>query len=87
LQAWQYLLGKSKVAEITYKLIFCLVIVVGSSASMSSAVDFSDAALFAMSIPNLIGVYFMIPIVRKEYADYLEYTKKIDKGVPVEDAD
>jgi len=87
LQAWQYLLGKSRAAEITYKVIFCLVIVVGSSASMSSAVDFSDAALFAMSIPNLIGVYLLIPIVRKEYADYLEYTKKIDKGVPVEDAD
>lgn len=87
LQAWQYLLGRGKFAEIAYKVIFCLVIIIGSSASMSSAVDFSDASLFAMSIPNLIGVYLLIPIVRKEYADYLEYTKKVDQGVPPEDAE
>ena len=87
LQAWQYLLGKSKMAEVSYKVIFCLVIIVGSSASMGSAVDFSDAALFAMSIPNLIGIYFMIPIIRKEYAEYLTYTKKIDQGASIEDAE
>ncbi|MDA7882547.1 alanine:cation symporter family protein, partial [Akkermansiaceae bacterium] len=86
LQAWQYLLGNGKAAEMTYKIIFCLVIVIGSSASMSSAVDFSDASLFAMSIPNLIGVYLLVPVVKREYADYLEYTKKVDQGVPPEDA-
>jgi len=87
LQAWQYLLGKGKAAEVTYKIIFCLVIIIGSSASMKGAVGFSDASLFAMSIPNLIGVYLLIPIIRKEYADYLEYTKKVDQGVPPEDAE
>ena len=87
LQAWQYLLGNGKIAEMSYKVIFCLVIIIGSSASMSSAVDFSDASLFAMSIPNLIGVYLLIPIVRREYQDYLEYTKKIDQGVLPEDAE
>ena len=87
LQAWQYLLGNGKTMERIYKVIFCLVIIIGSSASMSNAVDFSDASLFAMSIPNLIGVYLLIPIVRKEYQEYIEYTKKIDQGVPPEDAE
>jgi len=87
LQAWQYLLGRSKVAENTYKVIFCLVIIVGSSTSMGSAVDFSDAALFAMSIPNLIGVYLMIPLIRKEYADFVVFTKKVDAGATPEDAE
>ncbi|MDE0861645.1 MAG: alanine/glycine:cation symporter family protein [Akkermansiaceae bacterium] len=85
LQAWQYLFGRGKGAELTYKLIFCLVIIVGSSASMGSAVDFSDAALFAMSIPNLIGVYLLIPIIKKEYREYLEYTRKIDAGESPDD--
>lgn len=87
LQAWQYLLGKSKAVEITYKVIFCLVIIVGSSASMSSAVGFSDAALFAMSLPNLIGVYLLIPVVKKEYTEFLTFTKKVDRGVSIEDAE
>jgi alanine or glycine:cation symporter, AGCS family len=86
LQAWQYLFGRGKGVELTYKLIFCLVIIVGSSASMGSAVDFSDAALFAMSIPNLIGVYLLIPIIKKEYREYLEYTRKIDAGESPDDS-
>ncbi|MEJ6636238.1 MAG: alanine/glycine:cation symporter family protein [Akkermansiaceae bacterium] len=87
LQAWQYLFGRGKKVELAYKLIFCLVIIVGSSASMGSAVDFSDAALFAMSVPNLIGVYLLIPIIKKEYQEYLEYTRKIDQGGSPDDSE
>lgn len=78
LQAWQYLFGKNKIVGIIYKVLFCLIIIVGSSASMGSAVDFSDASLFAMAIPNLIGVYLMIPMVKGELKSYLEFTKKKD---------
>jgi len=80
LQACEYLFGKRKVVGIIYKVVFCLIIIVGSSASMSSAVDFSDASLFAMAIPNLIGVYLLIPIIKKELNDYKEHAKKIDEG-------
>ncbi len=78
LQACEYLFGKSKIVGIVYKVIFCLIIIVGSSASMGNAVDFSDASLFAMAIPNLIGVYIMIPVVKKELKSYLAFTKEKD---------
>lgn len=80
LQAWQFLFGKSKVMEGVYKVIFCLVIVIGSAASMDKAIDFSDASLFAMSIPNLIGVYLLLPVVRREYADFLAHARAVDAG-------
>ncbi len=80
LQAWQFLFGKSKVMEAVYKVIFCLVIVIGSAASMDKAIDFSDASLFAMSIPNLIGVYLLLPVVRREYADFLAHARAVDAG-------
>lgn len=80
LQAWQFLFGKSKVMEGLYKVIFCLVIVIGSAASMDKAIDFSDASLFAMSIPNLIGVYLLLPVVRREYADFLAHARAVDAG-------
>ncbi len=76
LQSWQFLFGKGKAVTIVYKVIFCLFIVIGASASMGNAIDFSDASLFAMSIPNLIGVYLMIPTVKRELKDYLDYTKE-----------
>lgn len=80
LQAWEYLFGKNKVVGIIYKVLFCLIVIVGSSASMGSAVDFSDASLFAMALPNLIGVYLMIPIVKKELHSYLAHVKETDKN-------
>jgi AGCS family alanine or glycine:cation symporter len=78
LQAWQYIFGKSKAAAVIYKVIFCIIIVVGSAASMSNAVDFSDASLFAMSIPNLLGVYLLLPKVKREYNDFVAHAKEID---------
>ena len=87
LQAWQYLFGKNQVLELTYKTVFCLIIIAGASANVGNAVDFSDAALFAMSIPNLIGVYFMIPIIRREYAKFQYFADRVDKGSSLEEAD
>ncbi|MDP0491786.1 MAG: alanine/glycine:cation symporter family protein [Verrucomicrobiota bacterium JB023] len=87
LQAWQFLFGRSKVVDLIYKVIFCLVIIAGASASMSNAIDFSDASLFAMSIPNLIGVYLLIPIIRKELDEFQAFAKRVDSGMSVEEAD
>lgn len=86
LQAWQYLFGKSKAAEMIYKFIFCGIIIAGSSASLGSAVDFSDASLFAMSIPNLVGVYFLLPVIRRELKKFQAFAKRVDAGESVEAA-
>lgn len=86
LQAWQYLFGRNRGIAIVYKVIFCLVIIAGASASMGSAVDFSDASLFAMSIPNLIGVYFLLPVVNRELSKFQRYARHVDEGMSLEDA-
>ncbi len=80
LQAWQYIFGRNGVMALVYKIIFCAVIVAGSSASMGAVVDFSDASLFAMSIPNLIGVYFLLPVIRRELNKFIDFTKRVDGG-------
>lgn len=86
LQSWQYLFGRGRGVALVYKTIFCLVIIAGASASMDNAVDFSDASLFAMSIPNLIGVYFLLPVVRKELSKYRKYARLVDSGVSLDEA-
>jgi alanine or glycine:cation symporter, AGCS family len=87
LQAWQYLFGKKLITAWVYKVLFCLIIIVGSAASMGKATDFSDAALFAMSLPNLIGVYLLLPVVRSELARFTAFAKRVDEGASVEEAD
>lgn len=75
LQAWMFLFGRSKASSFSYKIIFCIFVVIGSSASLSAVVGFSDAMIFAMAIPNLIGLFFLMPVVRKELASYVTMTK------------
>jgi len=76
LQSWKYLFGRGKLADLTYKLIFCMFVVIGSAASMSSIWDFSDAMIFAMVFPNMIGLFFLFPVVKNELSKYLSAIKK-----------
>lgn len=71
LKAWTYLFGAKKSVENLYKLIFCIFIVIGSAMNLSAIVGFSDAMIFAMSVPNLIGLYILMPIVKKEMDVFL----------------
>jgi AGCS family alanine or glycine:cation symporter len=70
LQAWMYLFGKSKVMEITYKVIFLVFIIIGASANMSAVWGFSDAMILAMVFPNMIGLLFLFPVVKKQLSRY-----------------
>lgn len=71
LKAWTYLFGEGRVNEILYKLIFCVFVVIGASISFGAVIDFSDAAIFAMSIFNIIGLYFLMPVVKRELASFV----------------
>ena len=72
LQSWKYLFGRGRRADMAYKLLFLIFVVIGSSASMSSIWEFSDAMIFAMVFPNMIGLFFLFPEVKKELARYLK---------------
>lgn len=87
LQSWQYLFGRKYAVGFIYKVLFCLIVIAGASASMGNAVDFSDASLFAMSIPNLLGVYIMIPVVQRELKRFQSYAAKVDAGASLDEAD
>ncbi len=72
LQSWKFLFGRGKTADLVYKLLFCIFIVIGAAASMNSIWAFSDAMIFAMVFPNMIGLYFLFPVVKKQLGRYLE---------------
>jgi len=70
LKAWTYLFGEGKASEIIFKVIFCIFIVIGAAASLGPVIDFSDAAIFAMAVVNITGLYFLMSIVKQELASY-----------------
>ena len=70
LKAWTYLFGEGKTSELTFKIIFCIFIVIGAAASLGPVIDFSDAAIFAMAVVNITALYFLMKIVKKEMDSY-----------------
>lgn len=78
LQAWKYLFGKGKKSDTVYKVLFLIFTVIGASASLGAVTDFSDAMIFAMVIPNVIGLVVLSPVVKKELIKYFNAIK-IDK--------
>ena len=76
LQSWKYLFGRSKKSDMTYKLLFLSFVIIGSAASMNSIWAFSDAMIFAMVFPNIIGLYLLFPVVKNELNKYLNAIKK-----------
>lgn len=71
IKAWTYLFGDSKSSITVYKVIFCLLIVVGAAISANQVFDFGDAMIFAMAFPNVLGLYFLSKEVRFDLKDYM----------------
>jgi AGCS family alanine or glycine:cation symporter len=74
-QGWAYLFGRSKRMEYVYKVIFCIFVVIGAAASLGSVIGFSDAMVFAMMVPNMIGLVLLAPKVKDELKRYTNAIK------------
>ncbi|WP_422366558.1 alanine/glycine:cation symporter family protein [Pelagibius sp.] len=69
-KCWTYLFGESRSMDLLFKLIFCIFVVIGASMNLGPVIDFSDSAIFAMSIANIIGLYILFPVVKEELTSY-----------------
>ncbi|WP_417558136.1 alanine/glycine:cation symporter family protein [Mesoflavibacter zeaxanthinifaciens] len=76
MQGWAYLFGKGKVTDLIYKILFLFFVIVGASISLGAVIDFSDAMIFAMVVPNIIGVVLLSPMIRKELKKYMNAINK-----------
>ncbi len=83
LKAWTYLFGEGKTKELIFKLLFCFFVVVGAAAQLGAVIDFSDAMIFAMAVVNIVALYLLMPIVKREMISYFARLKsgKIRKYV------
>lgn len=80
-KAWEFLFGTK--STIIYKVVFVLFIVVGATMSLDLAWDISDTFNGLMSIPNLIGVLSLSPVVMKITKNYIARHLKGEKVEPM----
>jgi AGCS family alanine or glycine:cation symporter len=70
LKAFTYLVGNNRAADLGFKLFFLAFIVLGSSVELAALVDLSDAIVFIVAIPNLLGLYMLAPLIKSELVEY-----------------
>lgn len=71
-KAASYLARESKAVLYGFKGFYLIMVVVGCTMQLSAIVDLADGLLFIMAIPNLIGMYLLAPVVKRELASYME---------------
>lgn len=77
LKGWTYLFGEDEKLQTVYKIIFCLFVALGCVVQLGPILDISDALVFLICVPNILGLYFLAPIVKKELD---AYKRRLESG-------
>jgi AGCS family alanine or glycine:cation symporter len=75
LKAWSYLFGKTKASETTFKIIYSVFAVAGSLLSLETLISMADAVLFMLAVFNIIGLYLLAPVVKRELNSFLAHVR------------
>ncbi|ALV50428.1 alanine/glycine:cation symporter family protein [Streptomyces althioticus] len=86
LKAWTYLFGRSKVSETVFKAVWSVFVVAGSLLSLDSLISLADSALFLLSVFNIIGLYLLAPVVKRELDKFLAHVRDRRSGAGAPDA-
>ena len=71
LKGWTYLFGEGAITQLVFKAIFCTFVAIGCMIQLSAVLDFSDAMVFLIAVPNIIGLYFYAPEIKRDLNTYL----------------
>ena len=72
LKGWTYLFGEGANGQMIYKIIFCVFVALGCVVQLGPILDISDALVFLICVSNILGLYFLAPIVKRELDSYME---------------
>lgn len=84
-RAWGYLIGLKSV--VVFRLIFVACVFVGAVASLGPVIDFADAMLLTMALPNIIGGVVLAKLVKRELKAYWARYKAGEITGPAEEPD
>lgn len=76
-KAWNFLLGEGKKRNLTFNIIYCSFIVIGSAMNVGSVIYITDAMMIAMCVPNIIALYILAPEIKN---DLIAYCRKHQIG-------
>ncbi len=75
LKGWKFIFGESNISDYSYKLLFCVFIVIGASSNLGAVMTFSDMMILGMALPNILGLLLLSSEVRRDLKDYFNKIK------------
>ncbi len=72
-KAWTFLVGEGHKRNLTFDVIYCVFIVVGSAMNVASVINITDAMMIAMSVPNIIALYILAPEIKADLKKYVAH--------------
>ena len=69
-QAWTWLFSEKKASRVTYRLFLCTMLSMAATLSLDQVVNIVDSCSFLMAIPNILGIYLLLPELRADLAGY-----------------
>ena len=78
LKGWTYIVGESIFLENIFKVFFCTFVALGCMINLDSVLDFSDALVFLIALPNIFGLYILAPVIKGELQSY---QKRLNEGL------
>lgn len=76
LKGWTYLFGEDQQTKQIFNVIFCLFVILGCTIQLEAVLEFSDALVFLICVPNILGLYMLTPVVKRELTAYLARIQK-----------
>lgn len=65
----EFLIGSKYIPA--YRLVYCLIIILGPILKLGNVIDFSDLMLLSMAFPNIFGMIFLSGKVKDKLDDYV----------------
>lgn len=74
-KVWGFVFGEGKLSMGIFKTIFCLVLIPAGVFSAKEVYSLVDSLYFLMAVPNIIGIYFLAPVIKRDTLSYLARLK------------
>jgi AGCS family alanine or glycine:cation symporter len=68
--AWTWLFSETRRSRVAYRLFLCGMLSIAATFPLDQVVNIVDSCSFLMAVPNIIGIYLLLPELRADLAGY-----------------
>jgi len=75
-RAWCYLVGEGKIRILIFNAIFCCFAALGCMLKLGAVIDISDALIWLIAVPNIVGLYILCSDLKSDLSDYFAMVRQ-----------